>query len=78
MIRFLSLIVLLVLAAAVAVFAYQNAVAVDVQFLTWGRTFPLAAVVGAAYVLGMLSGWAVVGVFRRSLRRVTENREAYR
>jgi len=78
MVRILSLLVLLALAAAVAIFAYQNAATVDVQFLTWGRNAPLAAVVGAAYLLGMLSGWAVVGIFRRSLRRVSENREAYR
>ncbi len=78
MIRLFSLLVLLALAAAVGTFAYQNAGAVDVQFLTWGRSAPLAAVVGAGYVLGMLSGWAVVGVFRSSLRRVAESRDASR
>ncbi len=78
MIRLFSLLILLALAAAVGIFVYQNAGAVDVQFLSWGRSAPVAAVVGIAYGLGMLSGWAVVGIFRRSLRRVTESRDAYR
>ncbi len=60
------------LIAAIAIFAYQNAEAVDVQFLKWGMPTSLAAVVGAAYLLGMLSGWTVVGLFRRSLYRATE------
>jgi len=29
-------------------------------------------VIGAAYVLGMLSGWSVVGMLRRSFNRASE------
>ena len=76
MARFFYLLVLLVLVAAIGVFAYQNNGPADVQFLTWRATTALAAVVGAAYLLGMLSGWTVVGVFRRSLYRATEERHA--
>lgn len=72
MARIFYLLVLLVLIAAIGIFAFQNAEAVDVQFLKWGMTTSLAAVVGAAYLLGMLSGWTVVGLFRRSLYRATE------
>jgi uncharacterized integral membrane protein len=75
MVRFFYLVVLLVLIAAVGLFAYQNAGAVDVQFLSWGAPTTLAAVAGAAYVLGMLSGWTVVGLFRRSLNRVTAEQQ---
>jgi lipopolysaccharide assembly protein A len=72
MARFFSFVVLVILVGAIGIFAYYNFEAVDVRFLQWGMTTPLAAVAGAAYLLGMLSGWSVVGVFRRSLNRVTE------
>jgi uncharacterized integral membrane protein len=78
MARLFYLVVLLVLVAAVAVFAFQNAGPVDVRFITWGISAPVAAVAGAAYLLGMLSGWTVVGLFRRSLRHVTAGRQAPR
>jgi lipopolysaccharide assembly protein A len=76
MARFFYLLVLLVLIGAIAVFAYQNAGPVDVQFLNWGLPTSIAAVAGAAYLLGMVSGWTVLGVFRRSLYRATETRQA--
>jgi predicted nucleotidyltransferase len=78
MMRFFSFLVLLALVGAVGVFVYQNRGAADVQFLAWAVTAPLAAVVGAAYGLGMVSGWAVVGLFRRSWRRLTEERRERR
>jgi hypothetical protein len=71
-------VVLLALVGAVVAFAYQNRGAVDVQFLNWGASVPLAGLAGAAYGLGMLSGWAVVGLFRRSWRRLTEERRDQR
>ena len=71
MARFFSFVVLVILAAAIAAFAYQNRAAVDVQFLNWGLVLPLAGLAGTAYGLGMVSGWAVVGIFRRSWRRLT-------
>jgi len=73
--RFFYLLILLALIAVIAIFAYQNAEAVDVQFLNWGVPTTLAAVAGAAYLLGMLSGWTVIGLFRRSLYRATETRQ---
>ncbi len=78
MIRLFSLLILLVLAGAVGIFVYQNNGALVVHYWTWDASTTVAAAVGAAYGLGMLSGWAVVGIFRRSLRSVTESRDAYR
>jgi uncharacterized integral membrane protein len=75
MARLFYLVVLLVLVAAVAVFAFQNAGPVDVRFVTWGTSAPVALVAGAAYLLGMLSGWTVVGLFRRSWRHVAAKRQ---
>lgn len=54
----------------VGLFAFQNTASITVRFWTWELTGPVALVILAAYVLGMLSGWTVVGFVRRSLRRV--------
>jgi lipopolysaccharide assembly protein A len=70
--RFFYLLILVLLVGAVGVFAYQNAEGVNVQFLNWAVFTPVAAVADAAYLIGMVSGWTVVGIFRRSLYRVTE------
>ncbi|HBI45242.1 MAG TPA: DUF1049 domain-containing protein [Planctomycetales bacterium] len=74
MARLFYLVVLVILVGAIGIFAYNNSEAVDVHFLQWGMSTTLAAVAGAGYLLGMLSGWTVVGLFRRSLNRVTESR----
>jgi hypothetical protein len=70
--RALCLLFLMVFAGAVAAFAYFNRGEVEVRFFDWSVPTSLAALAGAAYVLGMLSGWAVVGVLRRSIERVAE------
>jgi hypothetical protein len=70
--RFLCLLFLLVFAGAVGLFAYQNQHDVTVTFWSWGYTGSLALIVGAAYGLGMLSGWSVVGMLRRSFGRASE------
>jgi hypothetical protein len=70
--RFLCFLFLVVFAGAAVWFALSNQQEVTVGFLNWSLTSSIAAVVGASYVLGMLSGWTIVGMLRRSLRRVTE------
>jgi lipopolysaccharide assembly protein A len=63
---------LLVFLGAVGVFAYQNTHPETVTFFnqSWETTFPI--VVGAAYLLGMLTGWTVVGLLRRSVRTTVD------
>ncbi len=67
-IYFLFLVVFL---GAAGLFAYQNNHTQSVTFVnqTWELPFP--ALVGLTYLLGMLTGWTVVGLLRRSWRRVT-------
>lgn len=62
----------------VGLFAYQNnrPETVTLWDRQWELTFPL--VVGGAYLLGMLSGWTVVGLLRRSVYRVTEGHHSRR
>jgi putative membrane protein len=72
--RFISLFFLIVLAGAVAVFALQNNDAVSLRFFDQGISTSMALMIGAVYLLGMISGWAVIGMVRRSIARVTEYR----
>lgn len=76
--RVVCLVFLLAFAGAVAFFAYQNQH--DVKLVFWDQTVManIALVIGACFVLGMLSGWTIVGMLRRSVDRVfvgTERRE---
>ena len=73
--RLLSFLFLLAFAAVVAVFCYYNQSEVAVRFAGRELSASLAAVVGAAYLLGMLSGWTVVRTVRRSANSLAEGVE---
>jgi uncharacterized integral membrane protein len=73
--KFLCFLFLLVFAGAVAVFAWQNEQDVTLSFLHWTLPTKIAAAIGAAYGLGMLSGWTVVGMLRRSANTVIQGIE---
>jgi len=70
--RWLCFLFLLAFAGAVILFAQQNQQEVTLNFFDQGVTGSMAAVIGTAYALGMLSGWTVVGMLRRSLNRTSE------
>jgi hypothetical protein len=70
--RFFCFLILLAALAAVGIFAWQNDEDVKIWFLNRSLTASLALIIGAAYVLGMVSGWSVVGFLKRSFERVTE------
>lgn len=54
---------------AVAVFSIQNLQRVDVSFLLWSATIPKCLVVIGAYLLGMVSGWGLVELLKKSLQQ---------
>ena len=68
--RFVYFLLLLVFIAAVAVFAFQNNEPTTVHFFQWNATSTFALFIAGAYVLGMLSGWTVIGFIKRSLHSV--------
>lgn len=70
--RFIQAILFLAFLSAVGLFAVQNTRSITVDFWKWSLTGPVAAVIVAVYLLGMVSGWTVVAFVRRSLRRVGE------
>jgi uncharacterized integral membrane protein len=73
--RLLCLLFLVVVVLAIVGFVMQNHQDVTLTFYEWGRmTAPLAAVVGVGYGLGMLTGWSVLGLLRRSFEAATDFR----
>jgi lipopolysaccharide assembly protein A len=71
--RFLQATILIVFLAAVAAFALQNNGLTRVAFLAWEVSAPLSLLIVGVYLLGMISGGAVFGFVRRSIRRVSEH-----
>jgi uncharacterized membrane protein YciS (DUF1049 family) len=45
---------------------------VTLRYLDRSVSSPLSLLIGVVYFLGMLTGWTVVGVVRRSLRRISD------
>ncbi len=72
--RFVWFLILVVLIVVTTAFALQNDEAVRLQFFNWGLTASMALIIAAVYILGMISGWTVVGVFKRSIREITARR----
>jgi uncharacterized integral membrane protein len=70
--RALYISVLILIVAALAIFAYQNNESVTLQYFRRSITLPISLLIVVVYVLGMLSGWTVVGFLRRSWRRAME------
>jgi uncharacterized membrane protein YciS (DUF1049 family) len=70
--RFLSFLFLLAFVGVVVAFAVQNQQPVVLDFFNWQVTGSVALLIGVAYVLGMLSGWSIVGMLRRSIHRISE------
>ena len=71
--RILSFLFLALFIAAVAAIAYYNQEPATLRVAQWSFTSSLAVVVGAAYVLGMISGWALLRMIRRSASSVADS-----
>lgn len=64
--------ILLILLTAVGVFAVQNRGDVTLNYLDRQLTTSLAFLIAATYVVGMITGWTVLGFVRRSIHRVSQ------
>jgi uncharacterized integral membrane protein len=71
--RYIQAVVFLAFLVTIGTFAIQNRDVITVNFLTWNLSQSVAIVTGAVYILGMLSGWAVLAFARGSFRRVTQH-----
>ena len=68
--------ILIIFLASIAAFALQNNALTRVRFLAWEISAPLSLMIVGVYLLGMISGGAVLGFVRRSIRRVSEHPQA--
>ena len=68
--RFFYLLVLLAFAGAAGLLAYENQQSVTLTVLNNSFTTSVPVLVGLTYLAGMLSGWTVVGLLRRSVSNV--------
>lgn len=73
--RVIYAVLLLLFVAAIVVFAVQNIEPITIKFLGNSWEIALALLIAAAYLLGMFSGWTVVGIVKKSLKRVTERHQ---
>ena len=70
--RFFQAMLLLIFLGTVGVFALQNNELVAVKFINWAVSAPISVLVVGVYLLGMISGGAVFGFIRLSLRKMSE------
>jgi uncharacterized integral membrane protein len=70
--RAIALLFLLLVVGVLVILGVQNHESVSLTFLNWSVVADLWMVVGAGYLLGMLSGWSAVCVLKRSWHRVME------
>jgi uncharacterized membrane protein YciS (DUF1049 family) len=70
--RFVYGVVLLALLVCVTLFVLQNRTDVTLTYLDRKLTTSVAMLVTAVYLLGMITGWTVLGFLRRSLHRVSQ------
>jgi uncharacterized integral membrane protein len=70
--RLLCFLFLLLFAGAAAVLAYENQHNVTLTVLNQSFTTSVPILIGLSYLTGMLSGWTLVGMLRRSLNRVIQ------
>ena len=66
--RVFYFLILLVLLGATAIFALQNQGLVTLRYLNRSVDCPLSLLIAIDYFVGMLTGWTVVGLIRRSPR----------
>ena len=67
-VRYVKISVAVLLLVAMIVFAVQNIESVKVSFIVWSVNAPQVFVILGTYVLGMLTGWGLVEVLKRTLR----------
>jgi uncharacterized integral membrane protein len=52
---------------AIAIFSIQNLEGVEISFLLWSMTISKCVVILGSYLLGMVSGWGLVELFKKFL-----------
>ena len=66
--RYVRISIAVLVLVAIIVFAVQNLESVNVRFLTWSVKAPQVFVILGTYVLGMVTGWGLVELLKKTLR----------
>jgi lipopolysaccharide assembly protein A len=74
--RWVYLIVIVVFAAAIVLFAIQNLGLVTMSFLGFSVRAPLAVLAVIVYILGAITGGSLLALLRRSVRGTRSMRSA--
>jgi lipopolysaccharide assembly protein A len=72
--RWLYLAIVIVIVAAILIFALQNLGVVTMSFLGFSLRAPLAILAAVVYVLGAFTGGSLFGLLRHSLRESKASR----
>lgn len=75
--RFVWFLLFLIFVTIVGVFAFENSEPVAINYLDQSLSvqsihLPMSVLIGGVYVLGMFTGWAVIGFLKRTVQHVTE------
>jgi hypothetical protein len=78
--RLVCLLFLVAVAAAATIFVMENDQSLTLTFLGQALTARATVILGVTYGLGMLTGWSLLGLLRRSFATATDfrSREAVR
>ena len=78
--RYVWFLIFLIFVAIIGVFAFENSDPVPINYLDQSLSvqsihLPMSALIGGIYVLGMLTGWTVVGFLKQAVQHVTERQK---
>jgi uncharacterized integral membrane protein len=71
--RYLSIAIIVLFAALVGLFTLQNMEDATLTFLSVSVAAPISLLVFLVYILGMVTGWLVVGVLRKAVEDSRKN-----
>lgn len=74
MARYVNIALIVLLTAAILLFKFQNLDTVTVSFLNMSATLPVSLLVIGIYVLGMISGGAVLALVRGLIRGAAQQK----
>ena len=66
--NYLTTILAAIAIVLIAIFSIQNLEGVEVSFLFWSTTISKCLIIIGTYLLGMISGWGLVELFKKSLQ----------
>jgi uncharacterized integral membrane protein len=75
--RYVWLLLFVIIVAIICVFAYENNDPVAINYLDGSLSvqsihLPMSVLIGATYVLGMLTGWIALGFLKRTVQHITQ------